>query len=83
VETAGKQLDVLKSVYQISGMIFCGEAKWQQAEESLEKAISYGKTVGDLKSVEQSLIYLGHLRYLKGEIDKSVEVNLEALESGY
>ena len=80
-ELAGKQLDVLKTIEQLSGIIYAGLAKWDQATSAFEKAIDAAKTVGDLKSLEESTLFAGTVHFLKGDIQRSVKLNQGALES--
>lgn len=80
-ERSSNQLDVLKNIDQLSGIMYTGFAQWDKAEECLIKASDAAKTIGDLKSFEESMLFLGICHFLKGSVDKSIQITDEALES--
>eukprot|EP01116_Phalansterium_solitarium_P018231 TRINITY_DN4761_c0_g1_i4.p1 TRINITY_DN4761_c0_g1~~TRINITY_DN4761_c0_g1_i4.p1 ORF type:complete len:517 (+),score=164.62 TRINITY_DN4761_c0_g1_i4:52-1602(+) len=81
-ELAGKkQLDALKTLQQLTGMYYAGAAKWQLAKQNFTSAIDNGKTIGDLKSVEECQIFLGSVLFLEGELKNSIRVTKDALRS--
>jgi len=81
MEAAGKQLDVQKTVLQMQGMLFAGQAEWNKAIDSFTKAIEAAKTVGDLRTFEESVVFLATVFYLQGDMQQSFTKTKEALES--
>lgn len=80
-EQAGRQLDVLKVIEQICGIVYAGQAQWAQAKTAFEKAVDAARTVGDLKSLEESSLLLGTAYYMQGDVQQSIKVSQDALES--
>jgi tetratricopeptide (TPR) repeat protein len=81
VEAAGKQLDVLKKVLQISGMVYSGRGDFEKANDCLVRARDAATTIGDLKSWEETSVLLGTLYFLKGQIAESTEITEQVLDS--
>jgi len=56
-------------------------ADFTKAEEHLVKALEAAKTVGDLKSLEQSQVFLAMVYFLRGDLVQSTETLNTAYES--
>jgi len=52
-----------------------------KAEECFTKSIEAAKTVGDLRSVEETMIYMGIVEYFQAKVQQSVETTGKAVES--
>jgi len=81
LEIAGKHLDMIKDVEQMAALYFINQSKWDEAELHLQKAIELAKTVGNLKCVEESSVFLGGIYYFKGDLAKSTHATQQAMES--
>jgi hypothetical protein len=55
----------------MAALYFINQSKWDEAELHLQKAIELAKTVGNLKCVEESSVFLGGIYYFKGDLAKS------------
>jgi tetratricopeptide (TPR) repeat protein len=80
-ELAGKLTDIQKVVDHMAGLYYCGIAKWDKAEEVLNKAVKAAQTVGDLRTYEECMLHLGTVYYFKGELKRAITATEEALES--
>jgi len=65
----------------MSGLYYCGIAKWDNGEEALKRAIEAAKTVGDLRTYEECTLHLGTIYYFRGDLKKTCEFTDEALQS--
>eukprot|EP01119_Soliformovum_irregulare_P011079 TRINITY_DN2752_c0_g1_i4.p1 TRINITY_DN2752_c0_g1~~TRINITY_DN2752_c0_g1_i4.p1 ORF type:complete len:1020 (-),score=406.21 TRINITY_DN2752_c0_g1_i4:7-3066(-) len=81
IQIAGTQLDVLKNVHQFAGMVHASMAKWDDSLASFNLAIDAAKTVGDLRSWEESTVLAGTVKYLQGDLAESVRMTKEAFVS--
>jgi len=62
-------------------MIYSSRGIWGRAEELFKEAITAANTVGDLRSFEESTIFLGTLQFLQGDVEESVKTTEIALKS--
>lgn len=76
-----KQLDVQMAADQFIGMYYSGNSRWKESEERFKSAIEAARTVGNLRNVEESMIFLGTCYYHRGKLQKAVSTTAEALES--
>eukprot|EP01117_Protostelium_nocturnum_P011277 TRINITY_DN4096_c0_g2_i3.p1 TRINITY_DN4096_c0_g2~~TRINITY_DN4096_c0_g2_i3.p1 ORF type:complete len:1374 (-),score=492.46 TRINITY_DN4096_c0_g2_i3:24-4145(-) len=59
------ELDVKKNVMQVGGMIFTSRGNWERAEDYFIQSLEASKIVGDLRSYEETLNFLGTMYYLE------------------
>jgi hypothetical protein len=83
LEQAGSQLDVKKIVYQMGGMMYTCVADWTKATDCFVKALEAAKTVGDKKSLEQSMVFLAMVYYLAGNLQESIKILTEGTNVYY
>jgi len=80
-EKAGKQLDLLKTINQISGIYALCGSKFDEAIENFTKGTSAAQSVGDISFVEECNTQIATCMYYKADVKKAIELNQTALDS--
>jgi ATP/maltotriose-dependent transcriptional regulator MalT len=55
--------------------------EWEPAKSGFAQAVIHARTVGDLKSLEESTLYLASVHFCQGDMQSALKVSQEALES--
>eukprot|EP01114_Cavostelium_apophysatum_P003087 TRINITY_DN1281_c0_g1_i1.p1 TRINITY_DN1281_c0_g1~~TRINITY_DN1281_c0_g1_i1.p1 ORF type:complete len:1564 (-),score=458.03 TRINITY_DN1281_c0_g1_i1:93-4784(-) len=79
-EMEGREANQM-NVHLYAGIACAGRGEWNRAFDSLKTASDFASIVGDLKVFEESQVFLANVLFLKGELDRSIEVLNNALES--
>jgi class 3 adenylate cyclase/tetratricopeptide (TPR) repeat protein len=78
---AQDKLDLVSNVLQMSGVYYCGRAKWKKTEKCFLEAIDACNRTGDRRRFEESNVFMAIALILQGHIKRSLIFSKTALQS--